>query len=211
MLDRAAQRERRVGRAELDPNLRRAGVRDADVVGLGAAHRELAPGDEAALLESRIAPHLDEEHPITVARWPGRNQRYARGVRVALIVLLACIACGGHDDPPPKIKRVHRLEERDRGALVEIAGRASGILARTGSGAPHIRFELALADRSITVVTKDYVPDMFRDGVDVEVTGRWVHTADVRDALDQEGFRDVRGEDVLLAREVKLAPITFQF
>jgi hypothetical protein len=163
------------------------------------------------VLEPRFDPHLDEEHPITVARWTGSNQRYARGVRVALIVLVACIACGGHDDRPPKIKRVHRLEERDRGELVQITGRASGILARAGSGPPHIRFELALADRSITVVTKDYVPDMFRDGVDVEVTGRWVHTADVRDALDKEGFRDVRGEDVLLAREVRIAPISFQF
>ncbi|HEY6038497.1 MAG TPA: cytochrome c maturation protein CcmE [Kofleriaceae bacterium] len=132
-------------------------------------------------------------------------------MRVALIVVVACIACGGHDDRPPKIKRVDRLDERDRGELVQIAGRASAIRARTGSGAPHLRFELALAGRSITVVTKDYVPDLFRDGVDVEVTGRWVHTADVRAALDKEGFQDVRGEDVLLAREVRLAPLSFQF
>jgi hypothetical protein len=52
---------------------------------------------------------------------------------------------------------------------------------------------------------------MFRDGVDVEVVGRWAHTADVRAALDMEGFNDVRDRDVLLAREVFLAPISFQF
>jgi hypothetical protein len=58
-------------------------------------------------------------------------------------------------------------------------------------------------------VIKNYLPDTFRDGVDVEVVGRWAHTADVRGALDQEGFTDVRGRDVLLAREVFVNPPEF--
>jgi hypothetical protein len=76
---------------------------------------------------------------------------------------------------------------------------------------PHARFELQRDGRTVTVVIKDPLPDLFRDGVDVEVVGRWVHTADVRDALDKEGFTDVGSDDVLLAREVRLAPISFQF
>ncbi len=68
--------------------------------------------------------------------------RYARGVRLALLVLGLCAACDGRDDRPKKIKHVDRLEERDRGELIEIAGRVSGTVARMGSGLPHIRFEL---------------------------------------------------------------------
>ncbi|MEP6861630.1 MAG: cytochrome c maturation protein CcmE, partial [Deltaproteobacteria bacterium] len=128
-----------------------------------------------------------------------------------LLVLGLCAACDGRDDRPKKIKHVDRLEERDRGELVEIAGRVSGALARTVAGVPHARFELQREGRTITVVIKGPLPDLFRDGVAVEVVGRWVHTADVRDALDKEGFTDVRGGDVLLAREVFLAPISFQF
>jgi len=133
-------------------------------------------------------------------------------VRLA-VVLALCAACDGRDARPAKIKHVDRLEERDRGELIQIAGRASEIYARAGSGPPHIRFQLALDHdgRTITVVIKDVVPDLFRDGVDVEVIGRWVHTEDVRDALDKEGFADVRGGDVLLARSVLIAPIKFQF
>ena len=132
-------------------------------------------------------------------------------MRLAVLVLGLCAACGGGDDRPKKIKHVDRLEERDRGELIQIAGRVSGALARTVAGVPHARFELQRDDRSVTVVVKDHVPDLFRDGVEVEVIGRWVHTADVRDALDKEGFTDVRSHDVLLAREVRLAPIRFQF
>jgi hypothetical protein len=128
-----------------------------------------------------------------------------------LLVLGLCAACDGRDDRPKKIKHVDRLEERDRGELIEIAGRVSGALARTVAGVPHARFELQREGRSITVVIKNHLPDLFRDGVDVEVVGRWAHTADVRDALDKEGFTDIGGDDVLLAREVRLAPISFQF
>ena len=141
--------------------------------------------------------------------------RYARSVRW-LLVLGLCAACDGRDAKPAPIKHVDRLDERDRGELIQIAGRASEITARMvrgSTGPAHIRFQLALEHdgRTLTVVTKDVVPDLFREGVDVEVVGRWVHTADVRDALDKEGFEDVRGNDVLLAREIRVAPIKFQF
>jgi hypothetical protein len=133
-----------------------------------------------------------------------------------LLVLGLCAACDGRDVKPAPIKRVDRLEERDRGELIQIAGRASQIVARMarGSAGPaHIRFLLTLDHdgRTIAVVTKDPVPDMFREGVDVEVIGRCVHAQDVREGLDHEGFTDVRGGDVLLAREVRLAPLDFQF
>jgi cytochrome c-type biogenesis protein CcmE len=133
-----------------------------------------------------------------------------RWLACATVVWLA--ACDSRAlKPRATIKHVDELEERDRGELIHLEGRVSEISVRRGSGAPHLRFTLSHGERRITVVDKDFVPDVFRDGVDVTVTGRWVRTADVRDGLDKEGFVDVRDADVVLAREVAIDPITFQF
>ena len=131
---------------------------------------------------------------------------------VACVSVVWLAACDNHDAKPrATIKHVDELEERDRGELIHLEGRASEITARRGSAATHLRFTLSHGSRRVTVVDKDVVPDLFREGVDVTVTGRWVHTADVRDGLDKEGFTDVRDADVFLARDVTIDPITFQF
>jgi hypothetical protein len=131
-------------------------------------------------------------------------------MRLAALALL--VACESHGAKPRStVKHVDELEEGDRGELIIVEGRASEIMARTGFDVPHLRFTLSHGGRRLTVVDKAVVPEAFRDGVDVKVTGRWVRAADVRDGLDKEGFLDVQAADVFLAREVAIDPITFQF
>jgi len=137
--------------------------------------------------------------------------RYAAPMRLAALALL--VACESHDAKPRvmTVKHVDELEESDRGELIIVEGRASEIITRSGFDVPHLRFTLSHGGRRVTVVDKAVVPEAFRDGVDVKVTGRWVRTADVREGLDKEGFMDVGRPDVFLAREVTIDPITFQF
>jgi cytochrome c-type biogenesis protein CcmE len=139
--------------------------------------------------------------------------RYNGAMRWLACVAIVWLACDSHDVKPRvlRTKHVDELQERDRGELIRLEGRVSNASSRGHFAVPHVRFTLTSGPRSVTVVDKDVVPEVFRDGVDVKVTGRWVRTADVRDGLDKEGFTDVRDPDVFLAREVSVDPITFQF
>ncbi|HET9990455.1 MAG TPA: hypothetical protein VFQ65_18115, partial [Kofleriaceae bacterium] len=63
---------------------------------------------------------------------------------------LACVsvvwlaACDSHDAKPrATIKHVDELEERDRGELIDLEGRASEITARGHFDGPHVRFTLS--------------------------------------------------------------------
>jgi hypothetical protein len=123
--------------------------------------------------------------------------------------LVAILACSTRE-APIVLKDVDQLGEADRHELVKVRGVASGIQARGGSRPAHISFTLSHGDRSVTVVTKDVLPDLFREHSDVVVTGRYVRAEEVRAALDTEGFGDVTG-DVFLARDVFVRAIEFQF
>jgi len=115
--------------------------------------------------------------------------------------LLAIVACSTRE-APIVLKDVDRLGEADRHELIRIHGSISAARAHGHFSPAHISFTLSREGHAVTVVTKDIVPDAFRDGSRAIVTGRYVRADEVRAALDAEGFREVSG-DVFLARDVR--------
>jgi hypothetical protein len=134
--------------------------------------------------------------------------------RLVLALALA-IACGDTDSRPPPEKAIvskfaDELRPSDRQELLRVRGTAVGIKGFKRNNEPHVQFYLEHGDARIIVVHKGVVPDLFRNGVDVKVLGRWAATEDVRDALVSEGFKEViLKDDVFLSREIVVLPPDF--
>ena len=109
------------------------------------------------------------------------------------------------------VKYVDELGPRDRHELVQLRGTAVSIQGFMLGGERHVKFKLDHGNARVTVVHKGVVPDLLRDGVEVKVVGRWVPTAEVRDALVTEGFKQaiVEASDVFLSREIVTLPPEF--
>ncbi|MEO8554019.1 MAG: cytochrome c maturation protein CcmE [Kofleriaceae bacterium] len=122
--------------------------------------------------------------------------------------LLALVACSTRE-APIALKDVDQLDEDDRHELIKARGMISAARVHGEFSPAHVSFTLSHGGRAVSVVTKDILPVAFRDNNEATVTGRYVRAAEVRDALDAEGFPEISG-DVFLARDV-MVRLVFQF
>jgi cytochrome c-type biogenesis protein CcmE len=128
---------------------------------------------------------------------------------VRLVLALALVlACSDSESRAPETviaRTVDELRPNDRLKLVQVRGTVGGTINDFMlHGERHVKFKLDHGNARVTIVHKGVVPDLFRDGVEVKVLGRWVPNDEVRDALVAEGFQDVLVEasDVFLSREI---------